>query len=173
MPIRDLYIHRLRQFLNRGPNEAFRRQLFRYFDGELPHSRDFLTSLLQTIMDGPAANNQPRGNNSRTSIPRASTPWPVRIKKALLASLDHGTFEDIHVMVPSDPELTEKPLYFAELVDEMVGPLISRRKLPNCLQSEPVVNGASRSLSAAAHPSGRSNFSYNVGDELLRMLLGS
>lgn len=128
--IRDLYIHRLRYFLAYGPNEPFQRQLIRYFDGELPHSSDLLTSLLQAVMDGTAANDQPLADNGHVSIQRVSYPWPVRTKKALRAALDYGAFEDIRVTVPSGPESTEQPMYFAGVVDETVGTTISRRKSP-------------------------------------------
>lgn len=104
-------------------DHAFEHQISRYFSGELPHSKDFLTSLLQTLMSDRPALNIPSsgvGGNNNT-IPRVSHPWPVRTKDALCISLDRGTFEDISIMVPLGPEQTKYPVYFAEPVDEGIG----------------------------------------------------
>jgi hypothetical protein len=91
-------------------------------------------------MDGPVANDQ---GNDHIRILRVSSPWPAWTKKALRTSLDRGTFEDIRVTVPSGPESTEQPMYFAGAVDETVGASISYRKPPDYSQRELMINGGS------------------------------
>jgi hypothetical protein len=79
-------------------------------------------------MDGPAADNPPGTYGDNAAILRVSRPWPAGTRNALRISLDHGSFEDIRVLVPSGPGLTEEPVYFTGAVNEQVGSSISRCK---------------------------------------------
>jgi len=126
-----LYVVRLRSVLS-SPFESklpFQNQLRRYFLGELPHSKDFLKSSLQNLMVGTTATDlrcEPSGDCN--AILRVSHPWPARTKNALRVSLDKGTFEDFHFMLPPDPVSTKYPMHFAGAVDGKVASSIILRK---------------------------------------------
>jgi hypothetical protein len=107
----------------------FQQQMSRYFSGELRHSKDFLTSLLETLMSDRPVSDIPCGvDGSHNTIPRVSRPWPARTKNALQMSLDCGIFEDIRIMASSGYGPTKYPVYLAGAVDERVGSSISQRK---------------------------------------------
>ena len=139
--LQSLYIKRLRlhQSSSFVPN-PFHTHLSRYFSGELPHSKDILTSLLQSLMDGPTPGN-PRCEPSDecNTILRVSPPWPARTKKALCMSLDEGIFEDFHLTIPPGSGSTEHIVHFARAVDEGIGSPFSRRKFQNHRISEPIM----------------------------------
>lgn len=118
-------------------------------------------------MDG-GPDDHPLGDNDRISILRVSSPWPARTKKALRASLDHGTFEDTHVIAPLGTESMERPMYFAGVVNEMVGASIASRKSLDYFQNKLVINDGSHSMSVEVHLSERlCDLSHNVGGKHL------
>ena len=116
---------------------TFRSHLSRYFSGELPHSKDTVTSILQSLMDGPTPGNPSCGlSGDCTTTLRVSLPWPNRTKKALAISLDEGIFENFHLMIPPGLGSTEHVLHFAGAADEGIGSPFSRRRFPNYHASE-------------------------------------
>jgi len=131
--LQSLYIKQLRlhQSHTLAP-DAFQSHLSRYFSGELPHSRDILTSLLQSLMDGPTPGD-PRCDLSGdcNAILRVSPPWPIGTKQVLCMSLDKGIFEDSHLTILPGSGSTEYTLHFAGVVDEGIGSPFSRREFPN------------------------------------------
>ena len=128
--LQGLYIKQLQLALS-APicRDAFQKQLSRYFSGEIPHSRDILTSLLRALMDGTTVSgSRCETSDNCNTILRVSPPWPIRTKKALWASLDTGLFEDFHLMAPPSSVPTKYPVYFAGVVDGGVGFPFSRRE---------------------------------------------
>ena len=128
--LQALYIRQLRSVLRASASrDAFQKQLSRYFSGEIPHSRDILTSLLQTLMDGTAVSDPREASDNCNTILRVSCPWPVRTEKALRTSLDTGLFEDFQLVIASGSVPQDCSVHFAGVVDEGVGSPFSRREL--------------------------------------------
>jgi hypothetical protein len=154
--LRILFVESLRPFLSSRAfqdTRPFRRLLSRYFTGELPHSREMLKSLLQTLMDDSTvvSPNYEPGDYGIT-IPRVSQPWPARTKVALRTSLDEGTFEDLHLSITPGPGETECQLHFARNADKGVATSIPICKLLNCLLSETIITTRLQYLSCILAP---------------------
>ena len=141
--LQGLYVELLGPFLSSRTlqdKRPFRRLLARYFSGELPHSKEMLKSLLQTLMDGTTVVGPHREpSDDCITIPRVSQPWPVRTKVALRTSLDEGVFEDLHISIPPGPVETKRRFHFAGNVDRGVAASIQICELLNCLLGEIII----------------------------------
>ena len=153
--LQSLYIARLRSVLSSSTPEnnlPYQTQLRRYFLGELPHCEGIFKSLLQALMSRTTVTD-PRCELSAdcNTISRVSHPWPARTKKALRVSLDKGTFEDFHFMLPSGLASTKHPMHFAGAVNGAVACSITSCKLSNCHLSKMILD-EELSVCSLQHP---------------------